>query len=328
MPLSPSADPAPALAEGAGRILRLATDDESTGPSAQPRGAMHVRLYHFPTSLCSQKVRLALAEKGVAWQSTIVNIGPAHEQLQPWYAQINPRLVVPTLVLDDEVVTDSRQIVESIDRRFPGPTLIPAELADEVMRWVDLQDRLPMRELELAQTKGLVRWLRRWGLKQKRKQLRKLIRKQPELAAVYQAKLDDLDQLERAVAGHAATRELVDEIEVVLDGLEHHLGEHRWLAGDRYTLADLVWTAVIARLEHIGFARTMAAHRRPHIADWYARLRERPSWDAMVRRLTVGQALRYYGPAVLKTFLLVWVLKWVVVIGLGWALTAIDCGGG
>ncbi len=313
-------------------VLRLAEaqSEQVPAPPVEPGRATLVRLYHFPTSLCSQKVRLALAEKGVAWQGTIVNIGPAHEQLRPWYAQLNPRMVVPTLAIEGSVFTDSRQIIEVIDRRFPGPELIPDDLQDEVGRWIDLQDRLPMRELELAQTKGLVRWLRRWDLGQKRKQIRKLSKKHPELAEVYQAKLADLDKLELAVKGRSATRELVDEFEAVLDGLERHLGEHDpsepWLAGDRYTLADLVWTPIIARLEHIGFARTLAAHRRPHIAAWFARLRERPSWPAMIRRLTIGQALRYYGPAVIKTFLLVWVLKWTIVIGLGWALTAIDCG--
>lgn len=314
-----SADPAPEPSEGAGRILRLARETDAEVPTREST-AREVRLYHFPTSLCSQKVRLVLAEKAVSWQGTIVNIGPAHEQLLPWYAKLNPRLVVPTLAVDDSIVTNSRHIVEAIERQFPGPTLIPDDLQAEVMRWVELQDRLPMRELELAQAKGLVRWLRRWSVKQKRKRLRKLTKKHPELTEVYRHKLDDLDKLDQAVGQPNAARELVDEIEAMLEGLERHLGEQPWLAGDRYTLADAVWTPVIARLEHIGFARTMAAHRSPNIAAWYARLRERASWDAMIRRLSIGQALRYYGPAVLKTFLLVWVLKWAIVLGLGWVL--------
>jgi glutathione S-transferase len=314
-----SADPAPEPSEGSGRILRLARDGESEIPT-RDSVARAVRLYHFPTSLCSQKVRLVLAEKGVAWQSTIVNIGPAHEQLRPWYAKLNPRLVVPTLAIDDTVVTNSRHIVETLEQQFPGPTLIPDDLRDQVMDWVELQDQLPMRELELAQAKGLVRWLKRWSIKQKRKRLRKLTKQSPELTEIYRHKLDDLDKLDQAIGRPNATRELVDEIEAVLEGLERHLADKPWLAGDRYTLADAVWTPVIARLEHVGFARTMAAHRSPNLAAWYARLRERPSWNAMIRRLTVGQALRYYGPAVLKTFLLVWVLKWTIVIGLGWVL--------
>ena len=99
-----------------------------------------------------------------------MRMGLTHEQLEPWYAKLNPRLVVPTLEIDGEILTDSRRIVEQIDVRFPGPCLIPADLRDEVVRWVDLQDRLPMRELEIRQSKGLVRWLRHWDFKRKRKQ--------------------------------------------------------------------------------------------------------------------------------------------------------------
>ena len=60
-------------------------------------------LYHFPASLCSQKVRLALAEKGVRYATRVVNIGPAHENYEPWYMRLNPRGVVPTLVHDGEL---------------------------------------------------------------------------------------------------------------------------------------------------------------------------------------------------------------------------------
>jgi hypothetical protein len=34
---------------------------------ARPKPEAKVTLYHFPTSLCSQQVRLALAEKGIEW---------------------------------------------------------------------------------------------------------------------------------------------------------------------------------------------------------------------------------------------------------------------
>lgn len=305
------------------RVLRVADAGETEHASGR-QPIKHVRLHHFPTSLCSQKVRLALAEKGVEWHGTIVNIGPAHEQLQPWYAKLNPRLVVPTLELDGEILTDSRRIVVELDARFAGAALVPDEQRDEVMHWVDAQDRLPMRELELVQKKGLVRWLHGWGLDKKRKQIRKLTKKYPELAEVYARKLADIDQLRELMRSPARERELVDEAEALLDGLEQHLSlGTRYLVGDGYTLADLAWTPVIARLEQIGFARSMAAHRRPHLAAWYARLRERPSFGAMIRRLTVSQALRFYGPFVLKTFLLVWVLKWAIVLGLGYAIAAL-----
>jgi len=286
------------------------------GPSAK------VTLYHFPTSLYSQQVRLALAEKGVAWESKIVNIGPDHEHFAPWYAKINPRLVVPTLEVDGIIVTDATAVVSYIDDHFDGPALMPAEpeARAEALAWIERETELPMRELGYVRTKGITRWLQRWSLRQRRKQLVKLRKRNPELDDVYAAKLADLQVLEQAINDRRATGELVDRIEILLDELEATLADREWLAGEHYSLADLVWTAVLARLDHIGFARSISEHRRPRVHDWYKRLRERPSWDAMIRRLTAWQIARFYGPAALKAFLIFWVLKWALVGGGLWLL--------
>jgi glutathione S-transferase len=284
--------------------------------------ASKVTLYHFPISLYSQQVRLALAEKGVAWEGKIVNIGPAHEHFDPWYAKINPRLVVPTLEVDGTIVTDATHIVQYIDSHFDGPALMPEdpEARAEALAWMQRESQLQMRELGYVRSKGLTRWLQRRGIRQRRKQLLKLRKRYPELDDVYAAKIDELTALEQTLDDRRATTELVDSIEILLDDLETTLAERKWLAGEHYSLADLVWTAVIARLEHIGFARSLSQHRRPHVNRWYMQLRERPSWNAMIRHLTAVQVMRYYGPAALKAFLIFWVLKWALVGGGLWLL--------
>jgi glutathione S-transferase len=285
-------------------------------------------LYHFPTSLYSQQVRLTLAEKGVEWDGQIINIGPAHEHFAPWYAKLNPRLVVPTLEVAGTVVTDSTQIIRYIDQRFPGPALMPTDPAAraQALLWLEREAELPMRELGYARTKGITRWLQRWSLRQRRKQLIKLRSRHVEFAEVYTAKLEDLDALEQAIKSRTAMGDLVDRVELLLDDLEATLSEQRWLAGDQYSLADLVWTAVIAKLEHIGFARSIGQHRRPRVREWYTRLRERPSWGAMIRRLTPWQVARFYGPAAIRAFLIFWVLKWALVGGGVWLIKHLVAG--
>lgn len=291
-------------------------------PHAEQGAAAKVTLYHFPTSIYSQQVRLALAEKQVAWASKIVNIGPEHEHFAPWYAKINPRLVVPTLEVDGTIVTDSTQIIRYIDDRFEGAALMPADpdARAEALAWIQRETELPMRELGYARTKGITRWLQRWSLKQRRKQLTKLRKRYPEIDDVYAAKVDEIAALERSISDRRATTELVDRVEILLDELEATLSDRKWLAGEHYSLADLVWTAVIAKLEHIGFARSLSQHRRPRVHEWYTRLRERPSWNAMIRRLTAMQIARFYGPAALKAFLIFWVLKWTLVGGGLWLI--------
>jgi tetrachloro-p-hydroquinone reductive dehalogenase len=49
-----------------------------------------IKLYHHPLSVCSMKVRLALEEKGVAWEGRSVDIVREQEQLEPWYLKLNP----------------------------------------------------------------------------------------------------------------------------------------------------------------------------------------------------------------------------------------------
>ena len=50
-------------------------------------------LYHNDMSSCAQKVRLMLAEKGLAWESRHLNLR-AGEHQQDWYIKLNPRAVV------------------------------------------------------------------------------------------------------------------------------------------------------------------------------------------------------------------------------------------
>ncbi|NJL41659.1 MAG: hypothetical protein HC899_36970 [Leptolyngbyaceae cyanobacterium SM1_4_3] len=87
-----------------------------------------LELYHALGSLCSQKVKLVLAEKNLEWKSHPLNL-LTFENLQPSYIQLNSKGVVPTLIHDGKVITDSATIIRYLDEQFPHPKLIPAEPA-------------------------------------------------------------------------------------------------------------------------------------------------------------------------------------------------------
>jgi len=74
------------------------------------RGTTMLELYHAPQSTCSQKVRIALAEKNLDWTERRVNLAK-NDQLRPEYLALNPNGVVPTLVHDGHVIVDSSRIV-------------------------------------------------------------------------------------------------------------------------------------------------------------------------------------------------------------------------
>jgi glutathione S-transferase len=86
-----------------------------------------VVLYEHPLSPYAQKVKIALAEKGVPFESHLPdlfgdNLGD--------FAALNPRLEVPTLVDGDAAVFDSTVILEYLEDRWPQPPLLPAGAAD------------------------------------------------------------------------------------------------------------------------------------------------------------------------------------------------------
>ncbi|HMJ45249.1 MAG TPA: glutathione S-transferase N-terminal domain-containing protein, partial [Pseudolabrys sp.] len=59
-----------------------------------------MKLYQSSVSPNSRRVRIFLAEKGISMPLVPVDLG-AKEQFSEAYAAINPRRVVPALVLDD-----------------------------------------------------------------------------------------------------------------------------------------------------------------------------------------------------------------------------------
>ena len=69
----------------------------------------------------SQRVRLVLAEKGVAVDIVDVEPGALPEDV----ASLNPYNSLPTLVDRDLVLYQSMVIMEYIDERFPHPPLLP-----------------------------------------------------------------------------------------------------------------------------------------------------------------------------------------------------------
>ena len=85
-----------------------------------------IELYHFWSSVCSVRCRMALEEKGVKWTSRYVDLFK-FDQMRPDYLAINPDGVVPTLVHNGTPIRESTIINEYIDAAFEGPKLVPAD---------------------------------------------------------------------------------------------------------------------------------------------------------------------------------------------------------
>ncbi len=83
-------------------------------------------LYGYWRSTASWRVRLALALKGLPFETVPVHLGNGGQHDAAFRA-LNPQAMVPALKLDDgTVLTQSLAILEWLDETYPEPALLPA----------------------------------------------------------------------------------------------------------------------------------------------------------------------------------------------------------
>lgn len=83
-----------------------------------------MKLYQANSSPNSRRVRIYLAEKGISMPIVPVDLA-AKEQFSEAYAEINPRRVVPTLLLDDgTAIGEVPAILRYLEEIHPAPPLL------------------------------------------------------------------------------------------------------------------------------------------------------------------------------------------------------------
>jgi maleylacetoacetate isomerase len=83
-------------------------------------------LYNYWRSSSSQRVRIALALKGLDYRYVTVNL-LTEEQSSEDHKTRSPTGYVPCLVVDGVAYVESVAIVELLDERFPSPPLYPRD---------------------------------------------------------------------------------------------------------------------------------------------------------------------------------------------------------
>ena len=85
-----------------------------------------MKLYGYFRSSASYRVRIALAFKGLAYESVPVELrAPASAQRTPEFLKLNPEGLVPVLVDGEHVVRQSLAIIEYLEETHPAPPLLP-----------------------------------------------------------------------------------------------------------------------------------------------------------------------------------------------------------
>jgi glutathione S-transferase len=229
-----------------------------------------LELYHAPQSTCSQKVRIGLAEKGLDWTERRVNLAK-NEQLRPEYLVLNPNGVVPTLVHDGKVVIDSSVILEYLDEVFPEVRLSPA---DPVRR---AQMRAWMRFFEEVATAAIRVPSFHMALANRFNELDESQFRATE-ADVRPVRKNFYRRMGPQGFSEADVAAALDELKRTVERMEKALEREGgpWLLGGDYTLADIVVTPSIDRMNDLGLSAIWA--KLPRVSAWYARMQTRPAF--------------------------------------------------
>ena len=229
-------------------------------------------LYHFPTSTCSQKVRLSLAEKGLEWTSRIVDLYKG-EQLEDWYLRINPNGVVPTLVHDDDPITDSAVIIEYLEDVFSTVPLRPIDpVACARMRvWRQFIEEVPVGAIRFPAIDALIKRGGTMLTDMSDAEFADYLATRPLKAALYQ-------RLTRTGFGQADMEIAHKQLRLALERMDAALAHGPWLNGQDFSLADISVIPTVARMEDLSLAHLWSD--LPRMSDWYARVQARPSFDA------------------------------------------------
>jgi len=85
-----------------------------------------MRLYTYYRSSAAFRVRIALNLKGLRYDPQFVHLAKG-EQRGAQYLALNPQGLVPALVDDGQLLTQSLAIIEYVDETHPGPPLLPKD---------------------------------------------------------------------------------------------------------------------------------------------------------------------------------------------------------
>ena len=244
-------------------------------------------VYTWDPNSNSGKPLFVLNEKGVGFDHLYISL-PDFEQHAPEFLAINPDGTVPALVHRGRVFVESTPMSEYLDKAFDGPSLTPDDPATRYR----MRDRC-RRTDRAAEALSVIGWHLHLG---------PMVRAKPpeEMARL----IARIPTLERRIAWETAwqatfsEKQLADARARVGDyvrELEAELTVGPWLAGDEFSLADILTFANFYALP-AGYPEFVSETAAPRVLDWLRRMYSRPA-TARTFGMARSIARRAYGIA-------------------------------
>lgn len=202
-----------------------------------------MKLYDSTMAPNPRRVRIFLAEKGVEVPTVQVDIAKA-ENRKPPFLERNPLGGVPVLELDDGThLAESVAICRYFEETHPEPPLMGTDARDRA--WVEMWQR----RMELEVALPVMQCFR-------------------NTHAFFQGRIEQVPEYGDVCRRSAEKR---------LAWLDRELADRAFVAGERYTIADI--TALVG----IDFGRVVKIRIDPeqkHLQRWYEAVSSRPSAKA------------------------------------------------
>ena len=231
---------------------------------------MALVLYNAPQSTCSQRVRYALHSKGVTFEEHKLDLFSG-DQLKPDYLALNPNGVVPTLIHDGAVVTDSAVILEYLDEVLTGDSLVPEDPVERARMRAMLKfiDEVPAPAI----------WIPSYNLAFLPSFQRMSDEEFQALADSKPLRREFLLRMGRTGFPQPEMDEALARLRRSVERLSAWLRESGgpWIFGEWMCLADIAIMPVIVRMEDIGLADMWSEH--PQVSDWLAALQSTPEFS-------------------------------------------------
>ncbi len=205
-----------------------------------------MKFYDCNTAPSPRRVRIFIGEKGLDIETVQVDLR-AGEHLNDSFRAINPHCTVPVLQLDDgTTLLDSNAICIYLEEKHPEPNLMGKDAKEKAViatwhRWAEWNGFAPVGDVLRNTAKGM---------------------KDRAITGPHNfAQIPELAERGRARIGH------------FFDELDARLGESEYVAGNRFTVADIM--AIVA-VDFAHWVKEDPSEKHANLGRWREAVSARP----------------------------------------------------
>eukprot|EP00164_Ancoracysta_twista_P002194 GFYU01002896.1.p1 GENE.GFYU01002896.1~~GFYU01002896.1.p1 ORF type:complete len:303 (+),score=64.71 GFYU01002896.1:304-1212(+) len=252
--------------------------------------APNIVLWHCDLSFYSSIARLALEEKELEYTQRHLDIHKGLEHLTADFANISPNMTVPVMKItpcgkQGELVSGVLNICKSLDKHATTPPLMPTEAEGDKLQYAEnaltyllsypAEDLTISSRIQNPVTRSVFAYQVRRKVN-KATQIRNSNLDNKVQAGTTRYIEHQEDVLKRCQLP-ATLEKAMEDTKRMLTWMEERLQEHKWIAGQFYTLADVLCTAVLANVIVNGFQAEI--EMRPMVRHYWSQVQERPSFQ-------------------------------------------------